>query len=88
APFGRLVVYGHAGGQAGSFETRLLHRQTKAVIGYSSGHYRRSRPELLRPSVEAVLGHLRRGEVRLEIGARFPLEKAGEAHALVESRRS
>ncbi|WP_027891504.1 quinone oxidoreductase family protein [Calidithermus chliarophilus] len=88
APFGRLVVYGHAGGQAGSFETRPLHRQTKAVIGYSSGHYRRSRPELLRPSVEAVLGHLRRGEVRLEIGARFPLEKAGEAHALVESRRS
>lgn len=88
APFGRLVVFGHAGGQAGSFETRPLHRQTKAVIGYSSGHYRRSRPELLRPSVEAVLGHLRRGEVRLEIGARFPLEKAGEAHALMESRQS
>jgi NADPH2:quinone reductase len=88
APFGRLVVYGHAGGQAGSFETRPLHRQTKAVIGYSSGHYRRSRPELLRSSVEAVLEHLRQGEVRLEIGARFPLEKASEAHALVESRRS
>lgn len=88
APFGRLVVYGHASGQAGTFETRPLHRQTKAVVGYSSGHYRRSRPELLRPSVEAVFELLKAGKVRLEIGARFKLEEAHKAHTLMESRQS
>jgi NADPH2:quinone reductase len=88
APFGRLVVYGHASGQAGSFETRPLHRQTKAVIGYSSGHYRRNRPELLRPTVEAVFALLRSGRIRLHIGARYSLEQAAQAHALMESRQS
>jgi len=88
APFGRLVVYGHAGGQAGTLETRPLHRQNKAVVGYSSGHYRRTRPALLKPSVEAVLAHLLRGEVHLEIGAKFKLLEAAQAHTLMESRRS
>jgi NADPH2:quinone reductase len=88
APFGRMVVYGHASGQAGSFETRPLHRQSKAVIGYSSGHYRRSRPALLRPTVEAVFALLQAGQVRLLVGARYRLEQAAEAHALMESRRS
>ncbi|MCS7059011.1 MAG: NADPH:quinone oxidoreductase family protein [Meiothermus sp.] len=88
APFGRLVVFGHASGQPGRFETRPLHRQTKAVVGYSSGHYRRSRPERLRPSVEAVFSLLRQGKVRLQIGARFHLSEASQAHALMESRRS
>ncbi|MBF6593127.1 MAG: NADPH:quinone oxidoreductase family protein [Thermaceae bacterium] len=88
APFGRLVVYGHAGGQAGTLETRPLHRQNKAVVGYSSGHYRRTRPALLKPSVEAVLAHLLRGEVHLEIGTKFKLLEAAQAHTLMESRRS
>lgn len=88
APFGRMVVYGHAGGQPGTFETRPLHRQTKAVIGYSSGHYRRSRPELLRPTVEAGFELLKAGKIRLEVGARFKLEEAPEAHTLMESRQS
>lgn len=88
APFGRMVVYGHASGQAGNFETRPLHRQSKAVIGYSSGHYRRSQPERLRPTVEAVFALLQSGQVRLEVGARFRLEEAAKAHALMESRQS
>jgi NADPH2:quinone reductase len=88
APFGRLVVYGHASGSAGTAETRDLHRQTKAIVGYSSGHYRRSRPQALRPTVEAVFGHLLRGEVKLQVGATFALHQAAKAHALMESRTS
>lgn len=88
APFGRLVVYGHASGQAGNYDTRPLHRQNKAVIGYSSGHYRRVHPQLLKPTVEAVFEHLQKGGVKLEIGARFKLEEAAKAHALMESRQS
>jgi len=88
APFGRLVVYGHAGGLAGSFDTRPLHRQNKAVLGYSSGHYRRSRPEALRPTVEAVFEMLLSGQVNLEVGSRFRLKEASQAHTLMESRQS
>ncbi len=88
APFGRLVVYGHAGGQAGNFDTRPLHRQNKAVIGYSSGHYRRSRPEALRYTVEKVFERIEWDEVQLVIGAKFRLEEAAQAHTLMESRRS
>ncbi len=88
APFGRMVVYGHASGQPAQVSTPALHRQNKAVIGYSSGHYRRARPQALRPSVEAVLGYLLRGELRLQIGARFPLAQAAQAHRLVENGQS
>lgn len=88
AAFGRMVVYGHASGQPAQITTPALHRQNKAVIGYSSGHYRRARPQALRPSVEAVLGHLLRGEIQLQIGGRFPLEQAAQAHRWVESGES
>lgn len=88
APFGRLVVYGHSGGQAGNFGTRSLHRQNKAVIGYSSGHYRRFRPEALRSTVEKVFERIEGDEVQLVIGAKFRLEEANKAHALMESRHS
>lgn len=88
APFGRMVVYGHASGQPAQITTPALHRHNKAVIGYSSGHYRRARPQALRSSVEAVLGYLLRGELELQIAARFPLAQAAQAHRLVESGAS
>lgn len=88
APFGRMVVYGHASGQPAQITTPALHRQNKAVIGYSSGHYRRTQPQALQPSVEAILGYLLRGELELQIGAQFPLSRAAQAHRLVESGQS
>lgn len=88
APFGRLVIYGHARQQTALLPSQPLHRQNKAVLGYSSGHYRRERPQALRPSVLAVMNWLQQGKVLLEIGARFPLARAAEAHRWVESRQS
>ena len=46
------------------------------------------RPELVEPSLEKILGWLASGELSLTIGARYPLEKAQEAHDALEGRQT
>lgn len=85
--FGRLVVFGQASGVPGHVETDQLYKQNKRVLGYSSGHFRKTRPEVLRPAAEAILEHLRAGTLEIVVGATLPLRDAAEAHRLVESRQ-
>ncbi|PNY80630.1 quinone oxidoreductase family protein [Deinococcus koreensis] len=85
ARFGRLVTFGHAGGVGGRIPTAPLHREHRAVVGYSGGTLRQHRPEQARAITQAALGHLERGELRVEIGARFALAEAAAAHHLAES---
>ncbi|MFB9993519.1 zinc-binding alcohol dehydrogenase family protein [Deinococcus oregonensis] len=85
APLGRLVVFGHASGQPAHFTTPTLHRQGRAVIGYSTGNLRKVRPERLRPSVAAVWAALAAHQIKVHFGADFPLTDAAHAHLLVES---
>jgi NADPH2:quinone reductase len=87
APFGRVVVYGNAGGH-GEFVTGPLHSANRAVIGYSSGHYRKNRPAGVRKAALAMLELLAAGEISVPVSRVFPLEEAAEAHRLIESRRS
>lgn len=74
APFGRLVVFSHAG-EAGN-------------IGYSSGGYRKARPDSLVTSGRQVLEMLEMGQVQVLVGRTYLLEETAEAHRLVESRLS
>ena len=46
------------------------------------------RPDLFGPSLEEILRWLVSGEVKLTIGARYPLEEAREAHDALEGRRT
>ena len=85
APLGRLVIFGHASGQPAHFTTPTLHRQGRAVIGYSTGNLRKVRPERLRPSVAAVWAALQTDQIKVHIGAEFALADAAQAHLLVES---
>jgi NADPH:quinone reductase len=88
ANFGRYCVYGQSSGSPGSLTTDLLHRSNRAVLGYSSGHYRRNRPAAIRPAIEAALKMAEDGKVKILDGGRFPLRDAAKAHQLVESRAS
>jgi NADPH:quinone reductase len=88
ANFGRYCVYGQSSGSPGSLTTDNLHRSNRAVLGYSSGHYRRNRPENIRPGMEAALKMVADGKVKILSGGRFPLREAAKAHQLVESRTS
>lgn len=84
AEFGRLVTFGQTGGGSARIATAPLHRGSRAVVGYSSGHLRRARPLALKGAVDAVFELLRRGEVRLPIFACFALDRASAAHELME----
>jgi NADPH2:quinone reductase len=86
--FGRMVTYGQSSGHHGELSTEKLHRQNQAVLGYSSGHYRRNRPLAIRPAVEGSFKLVGEGKVRILEGGRFPLRDVAKAHELVESRGS
>jgi NADPH:quinone reductase len=88
APFGRLVVFGQASGEPGVARSADLYGLNRAVLGYSTGGYRRLRPAALRPAAEAVLHLLAGGEIRFVVGGRYPLAEAADAHRLLESRQS
>jgi NADPH2:quinone reductase len=88
ADFGRHVVYGQSGGSAGSLTTNLLHRTNRAVLGYSSGHYRRNRANALGPAIEGAFSLVAAGKVKILEGGRFALRDCGQAHDLVQSRTS
>ena len=75
--FGRLVVYGQSGGSTGTLTTDRLHRPNRAVLGYSSGHYRRNRPAALRPAAEAAFELVAAGKVRILEGG--PVSAAADA---------
>lgn len=85
--FGRIVVYGRTSGES-MLNTGALYKRNQRVIGYSSGHYRNHRPEVLRPGMEKLIEMLAAGTVKNIIGATFSLQQAAEAHRLLESRRS
>jgi NADPH2:quinone reductase len=88
ATFGRIVVYGFAGGTPGVVDAGTLQAWNREVIGYSTTTLRRLRPSALRPAGDAVLKCIQRRELRMIIGARFDLGDAASAHRMVESRAS
>lgn len=88
APFGRYINYGNAGGAPGVFKTSELHATNRAVIGYSSGHYRGNRPEDLRPAVEGCFGAIAAGELKIPFSKVFAMKDAADAHRFIESRKS
>jgi NADPH2:quinone reductase len=88
APFGRYVSYGKASGESAALSLDDIDRNNRAIIGYTSGGFRRLRPEGLRQAAERSLQLVAEGKLKLDIGARFPLERVADAHRLVESRTS
>jgi len=88
APYGRLVAFGQSSGPPTPVGFGQLYGENKAIIGYSTGGRRRSRPEELRAPGLAVLKLLIQGRWKPVIGARFPLDQAAEAQRLVENRGS
>jgi len=86
APFGRYVIYGQASDAPANARVDGLHRGNRTIVGYSSGHYRRTRPAVLAPSVAAAYDLVAKRAIRILEGGRFPLRDAAAAHRLVESR--
>jgi NADPH2:quinone reductase len=85
--FGRMVVFGAASRERGSIVPASLMNECHAVVGFYLPQIMR-RPDLFVPSLREVLGWISSGDLQLTIGATYPLEKAAEAHADLEGRKT
>jgi NADPH2:quinone reductase len=87
-PFGRMILYGAASGQP---EPLALQRLAPAGSLYVQRPtlvtYTRT-PELLRERAQRLFGFVERGDLRVRIGARYPLDEARRAHEDLEGRRT
>ena len=87
ATFGRMVVFGAASGDRGHLVPGALMNGCQSVVGFWLVPITQ-RPDLLVPSLERVLGWIASGDLKLTIGAEYPLERAAEAHADLEGRKT
>ncbi len=87
APFGRMVVFGAASRDRGTLVPASLMNGNQTLTGFWLPPVM-GRPDLAGNSLQDILGWVASGELRLTIGARYPLERAAEAHADLEGRRT
>ena len=90
APFGRYVIFGRSSGKPKrtSGSDQAFRGINRSVVGYSSGGYRKRRPDGLIPGRPGFLFALvAQGLVKVVVGARFALRDAAKAQDLVESRQ-
>jgi NADPH2:quinone reductase len=85
---GLIVVYGGASGQVEPFSPNVaLSGRALTVSGASLTNFISTREEILRRAGDLLSG-VRAGWLKLTIERVLPLEKAAEAHALLESRKT
>ncbi|WP_214412616.1 quinone oxidoreductase family protein [Sphaerisporangium fuscum] len=85
APFGRVVVYGAAGGELSAVPVTSVLR-LNSLVGFSLLAWRAARPEQARREMTEVAEFFAAGRVRTAVHARLPLTEAAAAHRLLEER--
>ncbi len=85
---GRIVVVGFTGGSIPEVKVNRLLLRNLEVIGAGWGAYAIPKPDLDREIGAALDAMIDAGVVRPLVGARFPLERAADALALIEERRA
>jgi NADPH:quinone reductase len=86
-PLGTVVALGFAGGWWEPMDPAPLVGRNLGMQGFYLGRLMRHDPELVGDAIGEVLELWSSGVVKPLVGARFPLEGAAEAHALIEARR-
>jgi NADPH:quinone reductase len=83
---GRAVVVGFTGGSIPEVRVNRLLLKNTEVVGAGWGAYVMGKPEVNQEIGAAVNAMVDDGVVRPIVGARFPLERAGEALELIDGR--
>lgn len=83
--WGRMVVFGAASGDRGSVSPMDLLRKNHSVVGFFLPQVM-SRPDLFVPSLRQMMGWIQTGDVKLTLGASYPLSDAMQAHRDLEGR--
>jgi NADPH2:quinone reductase len=80
-------MFGAASGQRGIIDAEKLTARCHTVTGYYSG-FIGTRPDLFLPDLGKLIRYTLAGQLKLLVNHRFPLEKASEAHHLMETRQT
>lgn len=89
APFGRLVTYGMASGEAPSdIKPARLLRRSQTVAGFWLAHAFADPPRLIGEPLAALFSLVADGQLRPVIGGVYPLTEARRAHEDLLARRS
>jgi NADPH2:quinone reductase len=88
APRGRMILYGQSSGPIGPFDPQILNAKGSLFLQRPSlNHHILSRDDLLKRAGQ-VLGWIQGGQLRLRIGASFPLAEAAQAHLDLQGRKT
>ena len=87
APFGTLALFGAASGPAPEIQPEILNKKGCIFLTRPSVFPHNATPELLQENARAVFEAIASGAVKVQIGAKFSLEQAAEAHKAAESRK-
>ena len=87
APFGRIVVFGSAGGQPRDVPPDELEELNAALVGFWLRPLTKT-PERLSAPLAELFAYVREGDLRPHVGRVYALEDVRQAHADLEGRRS
>ncbi|HTU86652.1 MAG TPA: quinone oxidoreductase [Solirubrobacteraceae bacterium] len=87
-PAGRMILYGAASGQPDPLDLRVLAPAGSLYVQRPTLQTYTSTPEQLRDLAGSLFGHIERRDLKVRIGARYPLEEARQAHEDLEARQT
>lgn len=87
APFGTLALFGAASGPAPEIHPEILNKKGCLFLTRPSVFPHNATPALLQENAKAVFDAIAKGMIKVQIGAKFPLEQAAEAHRTAEGRK-
>lgn len=94
APFGRVVVSGMTSREPLQFDAETILRffytpsLNQSLRVFNLGLFFGLRPQAAVAALQALIGYAASGQVKVQIGDVLPLERAAEAHRLLETRQT
>jgi NADPH:quinone reductase len=85
---GRIIIIGFAAGRVPQIPANIVLVKNIDVIGFYWGSYQAHKPELLRGSFLQLFRWFEEGKLNPHISHKLPLAQAGNALALLQSRKS
>ncbi len=87
APFGTVALFGAASGPAPEIQPEILNKKGCLFLTRPSVFPHNATHALLQENAKAVFDAIEQGRVKVQIGAKFPLEQAADAHRAAEGRK-
>ncbi len=87
APFGTVALFGAASGPAPEIQPEIFNKKGCLFLTRPSVFPHNATAALLQENARAVFDAIAQGYVKVQIGAKFPLEQAADAHRAAEGRK-